>query len=95
MGYKLRRINHSVWFGQGSFHTNNVEGVWSKLKRLPDNFSGLTGKVIEEYEKKVINRFDYVNGWICKGLFFMKLEHLNLGDNAKRKLLAKYLKYSE
>ena len=95
LGFKLYRINHSVWFGQGSFHTNTVEGVWSKLKRLADNFNGLTGKVIEYYEKKGINRFDYVNGWICKSLFFMKCEHLKLGDNAKRELLAKYLKYSE
>ena len=32
LGFKLYRINHSVWLGQGRFHTNNVEGVWSKLK---------------------------------------------------------------
>ena len=26
MGYILKRVNHSVWFGYESFHTNNVEG---------------------------------------------------------------------
>jgi hypothetical protein len=32
-GYILHRVNHSVWFGQGSFHTNNIEGVLSRVKR--------------------------------------------------------------
>ena len=27
MGYILHRVNHSVWFGQGLFHTNTVEGL--------------------------------------------------------------------
>lgn len=70
---------------QGSFHINIVEGVWSKLKRSSDNFIGLTGKIIEEYEKKGINRMDYVNGWISKGIFFINCEHLNLGDKQKSK----------
>ena len=95
MGYKLNRVNHSIWFGQGAFHTNTIEGVWSKLKRLEDNFICLSEKILSEYEKKGINRMDYVNGWICKSLFFIKCEHLKLGDNGKRHLLAKYLKYSD
>ena len=42
MGYILHRVNHSVWFGQGLFHTNSIEGLWSQIKRLSNNFSGLT-----------------------------------------------------
>ena len=34
MGYILKRFNRSVWFGYGSFHTNNIEGLWSQIKRL-------------------------------------------------------------
>ena len=37
-GYILNRVNHLIWFGQGSFHTNNVEGVWSKIKRWNNDF---------------------------------------------------------
>ena len=33
MGYILKRVNHSVWFGYGLFHTNNVESLWGQIKR--------------------------------------------------------------
>ena len=39
MGYILHRVNHSVWFGQGLFHTNSIERLWSQIKRLSNNFS--------------------------------------------------------
>ena len=26
-GFILHRVNHSVWFGKGIFHTNTVEGL--------------------------------------------------------------------
>ena len=41
MNYILKRINHSIWFGYGLIHTNTVEGLWSQIKRLNNNFSGL------------------------------------------------------
>ena len=41
-GYLLHRVNHSFWFGSGLFNTNSVEGLWSQLKRLTHDFSGLT-----------------------------------------------------
>ena len=41
-GYILKRVNHSVWFGYGNFHTNNVEGLWSQIKRITNNFSGIS-----------------------------------------------------
>ena len=31
LGYKLYKINHSVWFGQGHFHTNSIESTWSRF----------------------------------------------------------------
>ena len=33
LGYVLKLINHSVWFGYGLFHTNTIEGLWSKIKK--------------------------------------------------------------
>ena len=32
MGFVLHRVNHSIWFGRGNFHTNTVEGLWSAIK---------------------------------------------------------------
>ena len=32
MGFKLNKVNHSVWFGECLLHTNIVEGIWGKLK---------------------------------------------------------------
>ena len=26
MGFVLHRVNHSIWFGRGNFHTNTVQG---------------------------------------------------------------------
>ena len=38
LGFKLNKLNHSVWFGQGLFHTNTVEGLWSQIKRILTTF---------------------------------------------------------
>ena len=40
-GYILKRVNHSVWFEYGNFLTNNIEGLWPRIKRLTNNFSGI------------------------------------------------------
>ena len=31
LGYLLHRVNHSIWFGKGHFHTNTIEGLWSQI----------------------------------------------------------------
>ena len=51
MGYHLYRVNQSGCFGQGSFHTNTVGGLWSTIKRINNNFSGITFNVLEEITK--------------------------------------------
>ena len=38
----FKKINHIVLFGYGNFHTNNVEGLWPQIKRLTNNFSGIS-----------------------------------------------------
>ena len=45
-------------FGFGNFHTNNIEGLWSQIKRLTNNFSGISIGSIQnlyqtEMEKKL------------------------------------------
>ena len=72
MGYILNRINHSIWFGFGLMHTNSIEGLWSQLKRLNNNFSGINFEIINQLEKKLINPVDYLNDWIF-GLFIKNL----------------------
>ena len=68
MGYILHKVNHSIWFGQGLFHTNTVEGLWSQLKRLTNDFSGVTYNIINNLENEGINIKDFFDGWICYGL---------------------------
>ena len=46
MGYVLHRVNHLVWFGQGKFHTNSIEGLWSSIKRISNNFAGVNLKFL-------------------------------------------------
>jgi len=80
-----------VWFGQGSFHTNTIEGIWSRLKRLTENFNGINGNVFNG--NNLIDNNEYFNGWICQGIFFMNIEHLKLPINGKKEYLINYIKF--
>lgn len=90
MGYKLYKINHSVWFGSGHFHTNSIEGTWSKLKRLTRHFNGLNGNIFNT--KKNLDDGDYFNGWICSGIFFMQCEDKKLAYNDKKSYILSFIK---
>ena len=92
LGFILHKVNHSIWFGQGHFHTNSIEGTWSKLKRLTKSFTGLNGNIFNT--KKNIEDKEYFDGWICTGIFFMKYESLNLSYNAKKNYLISFLTLS-
>ena len=63
-GYILKRVNLSVWFGYGNFHTNNIEGLWSQIKRL------ITIGSINEICQTEKEKKDYLNNWICYALYF-------------------------
>ena len=69
-GYILKRVNHSVWFGYGNFHTNNIEGLWSQIKRLTNNFSGISIGSIEKSYNTENEKKNYLDSWICYALFF-------------------------
>lgn len=53
--FLLHRVNHSIWFGQGLLHINIVEGLWSYIKRITNNFSRLTFKILFNLENEGIN----------------------------------------
>ena len=93
-GYLLHRVNHSVWFGSGLFHTNNVEGLWSQIKRLCFDFSGLTFKLLEKVEKKGINPKDYLDDWICWAIFLRDCELNKLNKINKIMKLTEFIKYN-
>ena len=93
LGYKLYKVNHSVWFGQGHFHTNSIESTWSRLKRLTKSFNGLNGNIFNT--KKDFNNRDYFDGWICTGIFFMQCESRKLALNWKKIYLIDFIKVDE
>ena len=63
LGYILKWVNHSIWFGLGSLHTK-IESLWSQIKNITNNFSGLAVESL----KKTFNKIeitDYMDGWLC------------------------------
>ena len=92
LGYILHKVNHSIGFGYGQYHTNSIESTWGKLKRLTHSFNGLNGNVFNTRQN--LNNQDYFDWWICTGLFFIECESLGLALNEKKKYLLKYLHHS-
>ena len=76
-GFLLHKVNHSVWFGYGLFHTNIIEGLWSCLKRLSNHFSGITFETLGKLEKEGKNPSDYIDDWICYFLFLCDINRSN------------------
>ena len=91
-GYILKRVNHSVWLGYGNFHTNNIEGIWSQIKRLTNNFSGISIGSIEKLYHSDEEKINYLDSWICYALFFREAENNKLSRKEKINLLIKYIK---
>ena len=92
--YVLHRVNHSVWFGQGNFHTNTVEGLWGCLKRISNNFTGVNFKLLNELENNGIKPKDYIYDWICYCLFKRELEKKKLNEEQSRDYLFYLLTYN-
>ena len=74
LGYILKRVNHSIWFGYGSFHTNNIEGLWPQKKRLTNNFSGISLKNINHMFQTDDEKIKYLDKWISYDLFSREFE---------------------
>jgi len=52
LGFILKKVNHSVWFGYCLFHMNTVEFLWSQIKTYAHNFTGIS---IENLNKEINN----------------------------------------
>ena len=91
LGYKLNKVNHSVWFGQGLFHTNNVKDLWSQLKRISHDSSSINFKILEDAKKNGDNAREYIDNWICFSLFIRECEMEKLTEDQKRDFLNKIL----
>ena len=74
------------------FHTNSIEGLWSKIKRLTNDFSDISLKVISNLEKRGENIKNYLDAWIVYALFLRDIEKLNLSTLDSQKYLCDIFK---
>lgn len=78
MGFKLKKVNHSVSLGAVLFPTNNLKGLWGQIKRLSNNFSGLNFDILANVEKDIINIEDYIKDWFYYYIFSGDLKRKNI-----------------
>ena len=93
IGFVLHRVNHSIWFGKGLFHTNTIEGLWSQIKRIANDFAGITINLINNLESEGIDGKEYLDGWICNSLFFRECELKKLNKLSRITYLHIYLRF--
>ena len=90
-GFFLHSVNHSIWFGQGLFHTNTVEGLWACIKRITNNFSGLIFNILSNLENEGINVSDYIDNWSCYALFIRDINRNNSNEDESMNFLCDIL----
>ena len=69
LGFFLHMESHNIWLGRGNFHTNNIEGLWSIIKRISNDFAGININYLEKLENDNIEVTEYNNRWIWIALF--------------------------
>ena len=77
----------------GNFHCNNIEALWSQIKRLSNNFSRISMGSIRKFISDELEKKNYLDGWICYSLFFREVERKKLSRKGKIRLLINYIKY--
>ena len=93
LGYILLRVNHSIWFGYGLFHTNTIESVWGHLKNNINNFSGISISMLNsKFGNNQTLLKNYLDGWICYSLFIREVKRRHLSWSDRINLLCNYLK---
>ena len=92
LGFILKRINHSVWFGTGYLHSNTIESLWHQIKSINNNFTGLSVEKLKlmfnNDENMIIN---YLDGWICYSLFLRDINRKKLNWIGRINYLSNYL----
>ena len=95
LGFILKKVNHSVWFGYGLFHTNTVESLWNRIKAYTHNFTGIS---IENLNKEFDNDEtliqEYLDGWITYALLLREFKRSRLSWIQRIHLLGKFLNYN-
>ena len=93
LGYILKGVNHSIWFGEGSLHNNTIELLWSQIKNITQNFSGLVVDLLKKkFNNKEIEITNYIYGWLYFALLLRDFRRLKLNINDKINLINNYLK---
>ena len=95
LGYILKRVNHSVWFGYGLFHTNTVESLWSQIKYYANHFTGLSIENLnKEFNSDETLIKEYLDGWITYALLLREFKRKRLSWIQRIHLLGNYLFYN-
>ena len=63
LGYILHKVNHSIGFGHGEYHTTSIESTWGKLKRLTHSFNSLNGNIFN-IRQNLINKDYFDDGCV-------------------------------
>ena len=90
MGYYLKRLNLSIWFGYvptllNLYGTNSLENY--------NNFTGININMLSKKfngDENLIR--NYLDGWICYSLFIKDIVRQRLNWNQTVNLLYDYLK---
>lgn len=71
-----------------------MERLWSQIKRLTNNLSGISNATIEKLYFTDDEKKNYLDSWICYTLYFIETEKLKLklSRKGKNSLLIKYIK---
>ena len=63
------------------------EGLWSCIKQISNNFSGLNIKMLNDLENKGIDPQNYLDGGICFYLFIRYIEKNKFTDEQAKNYL--------
>jgi len=64
-----------------------VEGLWSSIKRLCKDFTGINISNLDKLVENGINIKDNLNDWICYALLLLDFERFKLNKISKIKKL--------
>jgi hypothetical protein len=94
IGLIFKRVNHRVWLGIGTLHTNTIESLWHQMKQITYNFSGISMENLKKaYQNNENEITDYSDGWLCFALFLRETRIKNLNWIGRINLLASYLSF--
>ena len=63
MGYILKWVSQSFWFGAGLLHTNTIESLWHQIKMINNDFSGLSVEKIKIiFNNDTVAIINYLDG---------------------------------